>query len=177
MENNWKISKSQKNVLEYLFKEISNKKIKKVLDIGSGRTSIYYLTSKFKNLKIKGMIYPGDTRKITPIIECVKNKNYELIESDIMNFNSKEKFDVILGHLFLGEAEKFGKNRFENILKKLFSINTNYLVLINLFRDKIDYNLLLKQISIKGSILKIKYGISESGDEFLGILIKIKNGK
>ena len=76
MENNWKISKSQKNVLEYLFKEISNKKIKKVLDIGSGRTSIYYLTSKFKNLKIKGMIYPGDTRKITPIIECVKNKNY-----------------------------------------------------------------------------------------------------
>jgi hypothetical protein len=172
MENNWKISKSQKEALDFLFNSIKNKKIKKILDVGSGRTSMDYLTNKFKKLKIKGIVYPGDTRKIIPIKECVKNKNYELIESDIMNFNSKEKFDIILGHLFLGEAEKFGKNKFEKVLKKLFSINTNYFVLVNLFGDKIDYNLLLKQISIKGSILKIKYGISESGDEFLGILIK-----
>jgi len=175
MKNNWEISKSHKKVLDSLFEIIKVDSIKNILDIGSGRTSIFYLTDRFKNLIIKGIIYPGDVRKIDPIKKCVKNDNYELVESDIKDFDSKEKFDLVLAHLFLGEAEKFGKNNFESILKKLFSIKTNYLILVNLFRDEINYNLILKEIALKGNILKIEYDISEHGDEYLGMLIKFND--
>jgi cyclopropane fatty-acyl-phospholipid synthase-like methyltransferase len=175
METNWQISKSQKELLDSLFDKIDEKGIKNVLDVGSGRTTIFYLTDRFKDLVIKGIVYPGDTRKIDPIKECVKNTNYELIETEIKDFNPGEPFDVVLAHLFLGEAEHFGENQFKEVMEKLFAIKTNYLVLVNLFRDRINYNLLLKEISEKGIILKLGYVVSESGDECLGILIKLNN--
>ena len=175
MEINWQISKSQKELLDSLFDAIELKEIKNVLDIGSGRTSIFYLTDRFKNLNIKGVVSPGDQRKINPIKECVKNSNYELIETDIKDLNLDETLDVILAHLFLGEAEQFGKNRYVEMLERLFFIKTRYLVLVNLFRDNIDYGLLLKEISSKGSITKLGYIKSESGEDCLGILIKLNN--
>ena len=170
--NSWKISSSQKKLLDDLFSEIKVKKIKKVLDIGSGRTSLDYLTNKFKSLDIKAVVYPGDERKITPIKECVKNPNYELIETDIRNLNFNEKFDIVLAHLFIAEAEKFGRNNINRVLNSLFSIKTNYLIIVNLFKDKVDYNLLLKMISKKGKILKISYILSNTKEETIGLLIK-----
>ena len=175
METDWKISEAQKKLLDSLFNAVELKEIKNVLSIGSGRTSIFYLTDRFGDLNIKGVVYPGDERKIVPIKECVKNNNYELIESDIKDFNSNKSFDIILAHLFLGEAEQFGENQFKIILEKLFSIKTKYLILVNLFRDNINYNFVLKEIAQKGSIAKLSYIISESGDECLGILIKLNN--
>ena len=177
METNWQISSSQKQTLDALFGAIAieNNKIKKVLDVGSGRTSIFYLTDRFKDLTITGVVYPGDSRKIDPIKKCVKNSNYELIESDIKDFYPEEKFDIVLAHLFLGEAEKFGENKFKSILERLFSIKTDYLVLVNLSNDKIDYSLLLKEITLHGNILKIEYGISEGGGEYLGMLVSLNN--
>src|SRR3989344_356268 len=112
--NSWKISKSQKELLDSLFEKIEGK-TKKVLDLGSGRTSIFYLTDRFKNTIVKGVVYPGDARKIDPIKECVKNKNYQIIESDIKDLNFGENHDIVLAHLFLGEAEKFAENKFEEI--------------------------------------------------------------
>jgi len=169
--NSWKISKSQKELLDSLFEKIEGK-TKKVLDLGSGRTSIFYLTDRFKNTIVKGVVYPGDARKIDPIKECVKNKNYQIIESDIKDLNFGENHDIVLAHLFLGEAEKFAENKFEEILDKLFKIKTKYLVLVNLFRDNINYNLLLKKISQTGDIIKVSYVKSESGEDCMGLTIK-----
>ena len=44
--------------------------------------------------------------------------------------------------------------------------------MVNLFRDNINYNLLLKKIGELGSIEKVSYTKSEDGDECLGMLIK-----
>ncbi|MDE2018776.1 MAG: hypothetical protein KGJ13_00305 [Patescibacteria group bacterium] len=168
----WKISKSQKKLLDTLFADIRNPEIKKVIDMGAGRTSIHYLAHRFPKNIVQAVVYPGDERKIQPILECVPEKNYKIIESDIKNFRNR-KVDLVLAHLFLGEAEKFGKNKFADILASLFSIKTKYLVIINLlFRDKIDYQLLLKGIARKGKIINIAYQVSEHGDECLGMTIK-----
>lgn len=171
--NNWKISKSQKEILDSLFEKIEGKK-EKILDLGSGRTSIFYLTDKFKNITIKGVIYPGDLRKIEPIKECVENENYKIIESDIKDLDSSENYDVVLAHLFLGEAEKFAGNKFEEVLDNLFKIKTKYLVLVNLVRDNINYNLLLKKISHMGDIVKICHTKSENGEECIGLAIRLQ---
>lgn len=167
----WEISQKQKELLDVLFERIEGK-IENVLDVGSGRTSIFYLTDKYKDVVVEGVVYPGDDRKIGPIKEYIRNDNYKLIETDILDFNPKKSYDVILAHLFLGEAEKFGDNKFEKILAKLFTINTKYLIIVNLFRDNINYNLLLKQISEYGDIVGIKHVISEDGETSLGMLIK-----
>ncbi len=173
METNWQISKSQKELLDSLFGTIGLKGINDVLDIGSGRTSIFYLTDRFKGLNIKGIVFPGDLRKINPIKDCVKNDNYELIEVDIKDLNLDKPFDIVLAHLFLGEAEQFGENKYEDVLEKIFSIKTKYLVLVNLIKDNINYSLLLKEIALKGNISKLGYIKSESGEDCLGILIKL----
>jgi hypothetical protein len=168
----WQISKSQKELLDSLFEKIEGK-TEKVLDLGSGRTSIFYLTDKFKDLIIKGVVYPGDNRKIDPIKECVKNTNYEIIESDIKDLDFNENYDIVLAHLFLGEAEKFAGKKFEEILDKVFETKTKYLVLVNIFRDNvISYNLLLKKIAQTGEIKKLTYTRSEGGDDCIGFLIK-----
>jgi hypothetical protein len=78
----WQISSNQKELLDALFERIEGR-VENVLDVGSGRTSIFYLTDRFKNVTVEGIVYPGDDRKISPIKECVKNDNYKLIETDI----------------------------------------------------------------------------------------------
>lgn len=172
--NNWEISLNQKKLLDSLFSGVDLSKVTRVLDIGSGRTSIFYLAGKFKNVKIKGIVYPDDQRKIQPIKECVKLGNYELVEVDLKDFHFSQEFDVALAHLFLGEAGKFAGNNFEEILNKLFNVKTKYLILVNLFRDNIDYNLLLKKITEKGDLIKVAYTKSDtdSGDECIGLTIK-----
>jgi hypothetical protein len=172
--NDWQISSSQKSLLDSLFSVIDSSEVYKALDIGSGRTSIFYLTDKFKDVKVQGVVYPDDQRKIGPIKDCVKNTNYELIETDIKNFDFSQEFDVVLAHLFLGEAGKFADNNFEEILNKLFEIKTKYLVMVNLFRDNINYNLLLKKIAETGSVVKVAYTKSEDGDECIGLTIQFK---
>ena len=141
--------------------------------MGSGRTSMQFLTDYFKDIIITGIIFPGDDRKTNPVKECVTNTNYEIVEQDIKDFNENQEIDIVLAHLFLGEAEKFAENKFEEILDKLFSIKTKYLVLVNMFSDKIDYNLLLKKIAEKGEILKLEHSVSRSGNEYIGMTIKL----
>jgi 16S rRNA A1518/A1519 N6-dimethyltransferase RsmA/KsgA/DIM1 with predicted DNA glycosylase/AP lyase activity len=171
MDTEWQISSKQKELLDVLFEKIEGR-VKNVLDVGSGRTSIFYLTERYKDTIVEGIIYPRDDRKISPIKECVKNDNYKLIETDILDFNPDKSYDVILAHLFLGEAEKFGDNKFEKVLAKLFSIGAKYLAVVNLFSDNINYSLLLKQISEYGDIIRIKHVVSEDGETSLGMLIK-----
>ena len=169
----WSISKNQKKLLDSLTKDIKIDTLKKVLDIGAGRTSVSYLANKFKKTTVETIVYPGDKRKIQPILECVKEKNYKIIESDIKDIKNR-KADLVLAHLFLGEAEKFGGNKFEDILNSLFSIKTKYLVIINREDDKINYFLLMKKIYELGEILKISYQKTDDDHECIGFTIKFK---
>lgn len=154
----WKISSKQKQLLENLFRDIPTRRVKKILDVGSGRTSIQFLADKFKTVPVKGLVYPGDKRKLEPIRDCVSRKNYEIIERNFKDIRFNEEFDIVLAHLFLGEATKFGSNTFESILRKLFSLKTKYLVIVDLlFDSEVDYNAIFQMIAKKGKLLRIAY--------------------
>ncbi|MEW6617508.1 MAG: hypothetical protein AB1333_03790 [Patescibacteria group bacterium] len=177
----WKISSKQKQLLENLFRDIPAKKVRKILDVGSGRTSIQFLADKFKSVIVKGLVYPGDKRKLQPIRDCVSRKNYEIIERDFRDVRFTEGFDITLAHLFLGEATKFGSNTFGGMLRKLFSLKTKYLVIVDLLFDPgVDYNLVFQMIAKKGKLLKVIYQWreGESRKEYKGIvgfLIKLNH--
>ena len=170
-DEHWTISTSQQKLLDSLFAGIMEP-VKNVLDVGSGRTSIAYLAERYKHLQVVGIVYPGDARKTGPIRECVKSENYTIIEADFAALDLHEQYDVVLAHLFLGEAEKFSKGGFAAMVAKLFTLKTRYLVMVNLFRDAVDYNVVFKAIAEKGGTVKVAYAKSEDGDECIGLTIK-----
>jgi hypothetical protein len=174
IQGKWKISSRQKHLLDALFKDIKTSKVKKVVDMGAGRTSVHYLAHRFPKLTVRAVVYPGDERKIVPIRECVSEKNYKLVESDIRSARIGS-VDVVLAHLFLGEAEKFSGNRFEKILDALFALKTKYLIIVNVRRDAIDYWSLFKRVAEKGTVLRIAYATSDAdGDDCLGFAIRMR---
>jgi trans-aconitate methyltransferase len=154
----WEISKTQKKLLDDLMGNIDAGQINRVLDVGSGRTSIGYLTDKFKDLKITGIIYPDDEERMRKLKESVKNQNYELVKTDIKDFDKSQDYDLVLAHLFLGEATKYGGNNFEEILENLFALKTKYLMIVNVsYDDAVSYFLLLKKIAQAGKIAGLSY--------------------
>lgn len=169
----WKISPSQKKLLDALFKNVTIKYPHTVVDAGSGRTSIHYLAHRFKKTVITGIVYPGDDRKLKPILACVPEDNYQIAQTDIQKFNPKQKPEIVLAHLFLGEATKFGRNTFRSVLKKLLSLPSRYLVIINLVSDNIDYFTLIREIKKKGAIISLAHTSTESGGDCIGMVIKL----
>jgi len=81
--------------------------------------------------------------------------NYELVECDIVRYSCKISYDIVLAHLLLGEATKFGNNTFESVLKALLEIETRILVIIDIYNDPdVHYGLLLKRVLEKWTIRK-----------------------
>lgn len=110
-----------------------------------------------------------------PIHDILSITNDESIKSKLKVLQrSAERLarltDSILKFRRIDENQYHGE-----VLKSLFFIKTKYLIIVNLFRDKIDYNLLLKTIAEKGEIIKIAYEPSESGEECIGFAIKFNN--
>lgn len=114
---------------------IKTENIASILDAGSGRTSLSIITDSFPNTPIDAIIYPGDIRKINSINEItVQNKNISVIEKDICSSIVNEEYDIIIAHLLLGEAIKFG-NAFEDLLKKVITMKYKYLIIIDYLED------------------------------------------
>lgn len=148
--------------------EIINKLLKKeymnILDLGSGKTSMGILLNKFPNSNITGICYPGDNRKLDSIKEnCVGN--YELIEMDICKEQPKQKYDLILCHLLLGETLKFGNNLMD-MLNGIFSIETNNICIIDYLEDPyVDFDLIESFAIKKGYKIKEKHTIKKEKEE------------
>ncbi len=89
---------------------------------------------------------------------------------DIFNYYPSIKYDLVLSHLLLGEATKFSKEPFEKMVKKIFQIDTEYLIIIDILKDiDVDYRIILEHISKKGDIEKIVFE-----DKYIGFLISFK---
>jgi trans-aconitate methyltransferase len=163
----WKMDSAHKEVLKRLFADFDKNHVYKILDAGSGRTSLSFLTKRFPKSNVEAMIYPGDERKKKGIVESVRAKNYFLNEVDIRAFKQTKQFDIVLAHLLLGEATKF-KNKFADILRALFKIKTKYLVIIDIANDvEVDFPAILRSIKRNGTLWKIFYH-----DIYIGFLIK-----
>lgn len=157
-----------KKFLDALFEDFNSNFEYKVLDAGSGRTSLYWLTKRFPSSDIKALIYPGDERKKAGIERDVGAVNYELVEVDITNFESKHKFDIVLAHLLLGEATKFGNNTFEGVLDALLNIKTDFFVVADIKDDPdVDFDLFLKCAQQQGTITK-----TSSVGKYVGYVIE-----
>ena len=72
---------------------------------------------------------------------------------DIVKNHVVKEYDLVLAHLLLGEAEKFGNN-FEVLLEKLLEIKTKYLIIIDIKEDpSVDYSYLEREINQKYKII------------------------
>jgi len=163
----WKANPIHNKILNQLFSDFERNKKHQILDAGSGRTSLKFLSQYFSGSKITAIIYPGDERKKSGINESVKAKNFNLKEVDLHKFKQEAKFDIVLAHLLLGEATKFSKQPFVKMVDSLFKIKTDYLAVIDILEDvSVDYRLLLKFFAKKGQIQKI---ICE--DKYIGFLL------
>ncbi|HOZ54000.1 MAG TPA: hypothetical protein PKY25_01535 [Bacilli bacterium] len=145
--------------------------INNILDAGSGRTSLGYLIYKFPNANIDAIIFPGDNRKIDSIRENVKGI-YNLKEIDLCNTSINESYDLVLAHLLLGEATKFG-NKFEDLLNRLLNINSKYFLIYDLKEDiGVNYNYIEQVLKEKGfQIIKhmtFKKEEEQSFGDFIG---------
>lgn len=162
----WENYGTHARLLTELFEGFEREKKYKILDAGSGRTSLYFLTNRFPNSRVTAVVYPGDRRKSESIRKFVPSTNYVLKEVDIRNLDEKEELDIVLAHLLLGEATLFG-NTFDDVLSSLFSINSDYLAIVDVLEDSdVDYRAILRAIGSKGSLNKTVFL-----DKYIGLLV------
>jgi hypothetical protein len=168
-------------LLKKLFSKIDDTKIESILDAGSGKTSLSALLRFFDGSFIDAIIFPGDKRKIDSIESNILSNRYTLIEKDICKDSITKKYDLILAHLLFGETIKWG-NEFKNMIDKLFSIRSKYLIIVDVLEDEtVDYNYLEQyllnnnfKIVYKGTIDKKEaqnFG-NFVGRTYVGYLIK-----
>jgi trans-aconitate methyltransferase len=162
----WENYATHERLLTELFEGFGREKEYRILDAGSGRTSLHFLTSRFPNSRITAIVFPGDRRKSDSIRKFVPHANYVLKEVDIRNLDKNEKSDIVLAHLLLGEATLFG-NTFNDVLDSLFSINSEYLAIVDVLEDSdVDYRAILRAIGSKGSLSKTVFL-----DKYIGFLV------
>lgn len=124
-----------KVILKDLLDLIKDENIKGILDAGSGRTSLEIITETFPDTPVDALVYPGDLRKIYSIGKVKsQNKNIRLIEKDICRDKVEGEYDLVIAHLLLGEAVKFG-NSFGALLEKVVAMRFRYLIIIDYLED------------------------------------------
>lgn len=132
-------------ILDDFLNLIKGEDITSILDAGSGRTSLSVIANLFPNTPIDAVVYPGDIRKINSIKEIADhNENISVIEKDICGDTVIKAYDIIIAHLLLGEAAKFG-NSFEDLLEKVIIMKYKYLIIIDYLEDpKVNENDIMK---------------------------------
>lgn len=128
------IKREHLQIVNDLLEPLRGEEINDILDAGSGKTSLTLITNYFKDKVIDAIVYPGDNRKMDSIKKSVPTTNYNLIEHDLCKEAINKKYDLVVAHLLLGEAIKFG-NTFDNLFDRLLSIDTKYIIIIDYAED------------------------------------------
>ena len=150
---------------------LKNEPIQAILDAGSGVTSLSTLVEYFPNREIDAVVYPGDHRKINSIKENIRGK-YHLIECDLCKEIITKPYDLVLAHLLLGEATKFG-NPFPLLLERLMNIPAKYVIIIDYLQDPTVDCVMIEQYIKTSSMRQIQKLTAENSDpqqfsEFIG---------
>lgn len=120
-------------ILRELLSDLSIANISHILDAGSGKNSLSTIISCFPKASMDAIVYPGDERKLKTVRDMQSDK-VNVIERDICNTPVPAHYDVVVAHLLLGEASKFG-NTFQNLLQNLLSIQSRYYIIIDYLED------------------------------------------
>ena len=124
-------------ILRELLSDPSIADSSRILDAGSGKTSLSTIISCFPKASVDAVVYPGDERKLKTIRNMQSDK-VNVAERDICDTPVPAHCDLVVAHLLLGEASKFG-NSFQVLLRNLFSIQSRYYIIIDYLEDpKVD---------------------------------------
>jgi hypothetical protein len=129
--------RSHITILRELLSELSIADSSRILDAGSGKTSLSTIISCFPKASVDAIVYPGDERKINTIRKMQSDK-VNVVELDICDTPIPAHYDLVVAHLLLGEASKFG-NAFQALLQNVLSIQSRYYIIIDYLEDpKVD---------------------------------------
>lgn len=176
---------SKKDEHKNIIDEMLKSEYKRILDLGSGKTSMTLLLNKFQNSNITGICYPGDNRKLDKIRkECIGK--YLLLEKDICNDQINQSYDLVLCHLLLGEALKFG-NTVDKMSKQIFKIDTKNILIIDYLEDvDIDFDKLIDIANKNNFVVEDKKIFAKKekeqytnfiGENYIAILFKKEEWK
>ena len=129
--------RSHITILRELLSDLSIADINHVLDAGSGKTSLSTIISCFPKASVDAIVYPGDERKLKTI-RNLQSDQVNVVEWDICDTPIPAHYDLVVAHLLLGEASKFG-NAFQDLLQNMLSIQSRYYIIIDYLEDpKVD---------------------------------------
>lgn len=149
-------------ILREFLNRLKDKPIHNILDAGSGKTSLSALIECFPESEIDAVVYPGDTRKINSINENIHG-NYHLIECDLCEQTITKSYDLVLAHMLLGEAAKFG-NPFSLLLERLMNIPAKYIIIIDYLQDPTVDCAMIESYIKAHSICQIEKLTAENSD-------------
>lgn len=152
-------------LLSKIFTKIETLKINNILDAGSGKTSLSILLKCFPNSNIDAIVYYNDKRKMHSIKENIISNRFNLVEKDICKDNISKKYELVLAHLLLGEATKWG-NTFTDLLENLSKIDSKYFAILDLKEDpSVDYNYLEQFIENNSFKIIVKDEINKKEEQ------------
>ena len=129
--------KSHITILRELLSDPSIADSSRILDAGSGKTSLAAIISCFPKASVDAIVYPGDERKLKTIRDMQSDK-INVVELDICDTLVPAHYDLVVAHLLLGEASKFG-NSFQDLLQNVLSIQSRSYIIIDYLEDpKVD---------------------------------------
>ena len=120
-------------ILRKFTSDLSIAQISRILDAGSGKTSLSTIISCFPRASVDAIVYPGDERKLKTI-RSMQSDQVNVVERDICDTPIPDHYDLVVAHLLLGEASKFG-NTFQALLQNLLSIQSRYYIIIDYLED------------------------------------------
>ena len=177
--------RSHITILRELLSDLSAADNRHILDAGSGKTSLSAIISCFPKASVDAIVYPGDERKLKTI-RNMRSDQVNVVELDICDTPIPAHYDLVVAHLLLGEASKFG-NAFQDLLQNVLSIQSRSYIIIDYLEDpKVDADAIRTYC---GSVdLKVrKYICAENtepqvwddfiGEHNFGFLIENCNGK
>lgn len=143
------MQKGHRIILEKLLQVCKDQEIVRILDAGSGGTSLKEIRTVFPDSQIDAVVYPGDERKLKSI-EPYLTEQVRVWERDICETSFEESYDLVVAHLLLGEASKFG-NTFQNVLSRLLAIDSVYFILIDYVEDPSVDEASIRDFCVKNS--------------------------
>ena len=125
--------KAHITILQDFLQNLSMHNISHILDAGSGRTSLSTIISSFPKAGVDAIVYPGDERKLSTI-RGMQDDRVTVMEQDLCETPVTAQYDLVVAHLLLGEASKFG-NTFQDLLQHILSIQSRYYIIIDYLED------------------------------------------
>ena len=120
-------------ILRDFLKRLTSSNITRILDAGSGKTSLSEISACFPDAQIDAVVYPGDERKLSTI-RPMENQRLSVLELDLCKAEFPCAYDLVVAHLLLGEASKF-EHTYRTLLEWLVSIPARYFIIIDYLED------------------------------------------